>query len=303
MHDAGMDLWIIATLSAAAFQTLRFMLQKTLASGRLSATGSTFARFAYAAPCGALLLAGYLASGSVLPAVTPAFWGWAAFGGLGQILATVLVVLAFKERNFAVGITLKKTEVIQTALLGLVLLGEQVSALGWLGIGIGLIGVLLLSKTPETQGLLRQLASRAVLLGVGSGFFFAVAGVGYRAATLEVASEDPLMRALMGLVCVTTGQALAMALWLRLREPGEISRAWAARRTAIWLGITSALGTVSWFTAFTLQTAAYVYAVGQVELILSLAASVLWFREKVTLREILGIAVLTVSVVTLVLAT
>ena len=41
-------------------------------------------------------------------------------------------------------------------------------------------------------------------------------------------------------------------------------------------------GTMGWFTAFTLQKAAYVYALGQVELILSLAASVLFFRESVT---------------------
>ncbi len=92
-----------------------------------------------------------------------------------------------------------------------------------------------------------------------------------------------------------------MAAWLAWREPGEIARVWQARGTAAWLGVTSAAGSLSWFTAFTLQTAAYVYAVGQVELILSLAASVLWFREKVSTRELLGIAVLTVSVVTLAL--
>ncbi|MBP0482589.1 DMT family transporter [Sagittula salina] len=300
-----MELWIIATLSAATFQTVRFMVQKGLAQGQLSATGSTFARFAYASPAGLAVLGAYLWwTGAALPEVGPGFWGWAVFGGLGQILATVLVVLAFRERNFAVGITLKKTEVIQTALLGLVLLGERVSRLGWVGIGVGLIGVLLLSRTPGIGGSVwAQLRSRAVVLGLGSGFFFAVAGVGYRAATLEVGTDDPLLRAAVALACVTTGQALAMAAWLRWRDPGEITRAWTARRTAVWLGVTSAAGTMSWFTAFTLQTAAYVYAVGQVELILSLAASVLWFRETVTPRELLGIAVLTGSVVTLVLAT
>ncbi|GAA4222134.1 drug/metabolite transporter (DMT)-like permease [Sagittula marina] len=298
-----MELWIIATLSAAVFQTVRFMLQKVLAGGRLSATGSTFARFAYAAPAAAVLLLGYVwITQAALPSITPDFWVWAIFGGLGQILATVLVVLAFRERNFAVGITLKKTEVIQTALLGLILLGEVISLPGWIGIGIGLIGVLLLSRTPGIDGALwTQLRSRVVLLGVGSGFFFAVAGVGYRAATLQVGSDDPVLRALIGLVFVTIGQALGMAAWLRWRAPGEITRVWQARRTAVWLGLTSAFGTMSWFTAFTLQTAAYVYAVGQVELVLSLAASVLWFKEKVTAREVAGIAVLTVSVVILVL--
>lgn len=297
-----MDLWIIATLCAATFQTARFMLHKLLATGDISATGSTFARFAYAMPAGAVVLVLYLGlTGASLPTPAPAFWPWAIVGGLGQILATVLVVLAFRERNFAVGITFKKTEVIQTALMGLVLLGEAISPLGWLAIGIGLVGVLMLSKTPDVTGLWRGLRSRAVLLGVGSGFFFAVAGVGYRATTLEVPSEDPVLRAALSLVCVTALQTVGMAFWLRWREPGQVAAVWAARRRAVWLGLTSMAGTMGWFTAFTLQKAAYVYALGQVELILSLAASVLFFRETVTRREVLGIAVLTASILVLVL--
>ncbi|MBV6634780.1 MAG: EamA family transporter [Mameliella sp.] len=297
-----MDLWIIATLCAATFQTARFMLHKLLATGDISATGSTFARFAYAMPAGLVVLLLYLGlTGTSLPMPAPAFWPWAVVGGLGQILATVLVVLAFRERNFAVGITFKKTEVIQTALMGFVLLGEAISPLGWLAIGIGLVGVLMLSKTPDAAGLWRGLRSRAVLLGVGSGFFFAVAGVGYRATTLEVPSEDPMLRAALSLVCVTAMQTLGMAFWLRWREPRQIAAVWAARGRAVWLGLTSMAGTMGWFTAFTLQKAAYVYALGQVELILSLAASVLFFRETVTRREVLGIAVLTASILVLVL--
>ncbi|MFW2541102.1 EamA family transporter [Primorskyibacter sp. 2E107] len=300
-----MELWIIATLSAATFQTVRFMLQKLLAGGTLSAPGSTFARFAYAAPAAFLVTAAYLYySDQALPVLSVRFWGWAAFGGLGQILATVLVVLTFAERNFAVGITLKKTEVLQTALLGVILLGEMISLGGWLAIAIGLAGVLMLSQTPgSAEALWKGLRSRAVLLGVSSGFFFAIAGVGYRAATLAVPSEDPVLRAAMALTCVTAMQALAMALWLRYREPGQITKAWRARKTALWLGLTSMAGTLSWFTAFTLQTAAYVYALGQVELILSLAASVLFFRETVTRREFGGIALLTLSILALILVT
>ncbi|WP_121630260.1 DMT family transporter [Tropicibacter alexandrii] len=300
-----MELWIIATLSAATFQTVRFMVQKVLASGALSATGSTFARFAYAAPFAWLVLGGMLwVKGTGLPGLGPAFWGWTVVGGLGQILATVLVVLTFRERNFAVGITLKKTEVIQTALMGLVLLGEAIAPGGWLAIGIGLVGVLLLSRTPGDVGRVwAGLKSRAVVLGLGSGFFFAVSGVGYRAATLEVPSDDPLLRAAVSLVAVTLLQAGGMALWLRWREPGQLTAVWGARRVAVWLGVTSMCGTLSWFTAFTLQTAAYVYALGQVELILSLMASVLFFKETVSRRELVGIGFLTVSILALVLVT
>ncbi|MCC1492245.1 DMT family transporter [Cognatishimia sp. F0-27] len=297
-----MDLWIVATLAAALFQTFRFMLQKVLASGPLSATGSTFARFAYAIPGAVLVLAGYLwATGTLVPTVGSAFWGWAYLGGVSQILATVLVVLLFKSRNFAVGITLKKTEVIQTALLGLVLLGETITPGGWLAIGLGLAGVLMLSQTPGlVDDIWQALRSRAVLLGVASGFFFAISGIGYRAASLTVDSVDPLLRAGVTLLSVNVMQVLTLWPWLVWREPGQVVAVWRARKTAIWLGVTSMLGSLGWFTAFTLQTAAYVFALGQVELIFSLIASVVFFKETVTRREVTGIAILAASILLLV---
>ena len=45
-----MESWIWVTLAATVFQTARFMLQKMLATGGLSAAGATFARFFYSAP-------------------------------------------------------------------------------------------------------------------------------------------------------------------------------------------------------------------------------------------------------------
>ena len=87
-----------------------------------------------------------------------------------------------------------------------------------------------------------------------------------------------------------------MAAWLAWRETGEITRVIAARRTAVWMGITGMGGSLCWFTAFTLQNAAYVFAVGQIEVIFSLAASVLFFREKIVGREMLGIGLLSASI-------
>ncbi len=298
-----MDLWIWATLAAATLQTARFVLQKRLASGALSATGATFARFFFSAPLALALLASYLlTSGQSLPPLTPAFWLYAAAGGLSQIFATVLVVQLFAQRNFAVGMTLKKTEVIQTVLVGWALLGELVSFAGFLCILSGLGGVLLLSWPAKGQGRLR-VSGPEVVLGLGSGVLFAMSGVCYRGASLELPLEAPMERAAITLAAVLTLQFAAMALWMRWRAPGEITRVWQARRVSGFVGMTSLLGSFCWFTAFTSQKAAYVNALGQVELILSLLASVLIFRERITARELGGIAVLGLSIVGLVLAT
>ena len=298
-----MELWIVVTIAAAFFQTVRFMLQKLLSASALSSAGATFARFFYSAPLVVVFLALYcVATDSLLPATTLRYWLFALSGGLSQILATLCVVMLFKSRNFAVGITFKKTEVIQTALVGWILLGETISPLGIGVIVIGLIGVLLLSETPGLDGdWWRRICNRASGLGVLSGFLFAISGVCYRGATLELASEDPLLRAGVTLACVTSAQLIAMALWLRLFEPGQILAVWRARRTAAWIGLTSMAGSFCWFTAFTLQTVAYVNALGQIELIFSLLATVFFFKEPITRRELSGLGVLSASILGLIL--
>lgn len=299
-----MTLWIPVTLAAATFQTLRFMLQKSLSSTKLSVAGATFARFAYSAPLILALLAAYLAAtGRSIPPLSLTFWAFAAIGGISQILATICVVALFKQRNFAVGITFKKTEVIQTALVGLVVLGDRISAGGLAAILIGLLAVLVLSRTPDATGSwLQQLTNRASLLGLGSGVLFAFSAVSYRGASLQLIELEPAFRAAITLACVVSLQTVAMAVWLGLKDRPELRAVWATRRVAVWVGLFSMGGSFCWFLAFTLQNAAYVKALGQVELILSLLASVLFFRETVTRREITGMALLCVSILLLVLA-
>ncbi|AXI51685.1 MULTISPECIES: DMT family transporter [unclassified Sulfitobacter] len=303
MADTLPDLWILVTLAAAVFQTGRFMLQKYLATATLSAAGATFSRFLYSAPFILLGLVAYLAlSATPLPALGPGFWAHGLVGGTAQILATVCVVLLFKQRNFAVGITFKKTEVILTVLVGWIILGEGVSATGFAAIALGVVGLLLLSGGAEAKGFhLRDLRNRAAGLGIASGALFAVSAVSYRGASLAVQTDLPVLRAGVTLAAVVTMQSLIMAVYLRLREPGQIRDVWRARRVAVWIGLTSMGGSLCWFIAFTLQNAAYVKALGQVELILSVAASTMFFREKISPREAAGMAVLIASILMLVM--
>ncbi|MGY3439315.1 MULTISPECIES: EamA family transporter [unclassified Marinovum] len=297
-----MELWILVTLFAAFIQTLRFMLQKHLSTVTLSAGGATFARFVYSAPLVAIGVALYLwISGQGVPEVPARFWPYAIAGGVSQILATVCVVMIFKSRNFAVGITFKKTEVIQAVMVGMLVLGEGVSPLGFAAILLGLAGVLVLSGAPDTGFSLRGMWNRATGLGLTSGLLFAISGVTYRGATLAIASDNPLLRAGLALALVTAMQTVAMLVWLSLREPGEVSRVLGAWRVAALVGATSMLGSFCWFTAFTLQNAAYVKALGQVELIFSIFVTVFVFREAISRREMFGITLLTGSILGLVL--
>ena len=296
-----MELWIVATLAAALFQTARFALQKRLRQVGLSATGATWARFLWSAPLSALGLTLWLgATGTPLPPLGPAFWAYAIVGGVAQILATVAVVAIFSLRHFAVGVTLKKTEVLQTVLVGWVVLGERVSPAGFGAMLVGLLALLLLSGTPDLGGL-RGLWSRAMGLGLASGAAFAVAGVCYRGATLEVGSDQLGMRVAVALTMVGMSQTLLMAAWFLWRDRAEAVRVVRAWKPGLAVGVTSLAGSFGWFTAFAEQTAAYVYALGQVELLFSVAGGALLFGERLTRRELAGIGLLMVSLVVLVL--
>ncbi len=295
-----MSLWILFTLAAAIMQTLRFMLQKQLRGAGLSTGGATFSRFLFAAPVAcALSSLALFVTGADLPSPGLAFWTWVALGGIAQIAATFLTVALFTLRNFAVGVTFTKTETVQVALFSAVLLGEAVNATGWAAIAIGLAGVLMMSRGGEAGA---RLFGRPVLYGLFAGGLFGLSAIGYRGATLELMPLPFFLRALLALAAATVLQTLVMSVWLFWREPGELSRVVERWRRTVLVGLTGMAGSLGWFTAFSLQNAAYVRALGQIEIVFTMLASVLVFRERLMGREVLGIALVVLSMLLIVLS-
>lgn len=300
-----MELWIPITVGAAFAQTLRFTLQKHLKATQLSTAGATFARFVYSAPLVAIIALFYASlSGQGAPGLPWQFWPYMLAGGASQVLATMCVVALFAHRNFAVGITFKKTEVLLSAFFGFVILGDVFGGLAIAAMVLGFAGVLLLSDPPGGEGPWHhRIFNRATALGVSAGILFGISGNGYRGASLSLADGDFFYRAIITLACVTICQTIAMALWLAWRERGEMTKVFAAWRVAWLVGFTSMIGSICWFSAFTLQNAAYVNAVGQIELLFSLMIGAMVFGEKISVREWQGLALLTASILVLVLVT
>ena len=105
-----------------------------------------------------------------------------------------------------------------------------------------------------------------------------------------------LYRAAWTVVTVTTIQVVTLGAWLLLRDPQELARMFVAWRLCSFVGLTSAIGSICWFTAMTIQNASYVKAVGQVETAFTLAISYLYFKERLNWPELLGIAVIVAGV-------
>jgi drug/metabolite transporter (DMT)-like permease len=293
-----LELWVLLSVGAAFLQNLRSALQKSL-TGKVDVIGATYARFLFAAPLAAVLAAALIAAQGAAPGLTAAFVGWAILGGAGQITAQVLLLQLFKLRNFAVGNAFARTESVQAAILGAVLLGDWLSPAATAGILISATGVVLLSTASGWRG---GLLSRATAIGLGCGAVFAVSAVSYRAASLALEGEAGfLLRAAFTLAFVTLAQTVAMSLWMRLRRPGAITGVLRLWRPAAATGAVGMLASLGWFTAFTLTSAAEVKAVGQVELLFSFLTSRFAFGERPSLREIAGISLVAGGIVLLVL--
>ena len=299
-----MELWVPVTLVAAFGQNIRSALQKHL-KGSLSTYGATFCRFVYAVPL-AIAYVTLLGEGVGFewPAPNPRFAAFAMLGGLTQITATALLVYLFSLRNFAVGTTWSKTETVQAAVFGVVILGEPVSLAAAFAIGISLAGVMIISVAKgrlTLRNLLLGWTGRAAFIGALSGAFFGLSAVAYRAASLSLGGEGFLMQAAFTLACVLVFQTAVMTVWIRLREPGELTRVFRGWRVASLVGVSGMLGSAAWFTAMTLENAAYVRAVGQVELVFTFIASHFFFRERSTALEVGGILLIVAGVVILLL--
>ena len=61
------------------------------------------------------------------------------------------------------------------------------------------------------------------------------------------------------------------------------------------------LGSAGWFTAMTLENAAYVRAVGQIELVFTFIASYFFFRERSNTLELAGILLIVTGIIILLL--
>jgi drug/metabolite transporter (DMT)-like permease len=278
------DTWILLTLLAAFLQTLRSGLQKR-ATRSLSVNGASYLRFLYGLPF-ACLYAVWLTRSGDAPLLSAEFFGYALTGGVAQIVGTAALIASFSHGNFAVGTTFSKTEVVLTALIGLVLLGDTLDLRQWSGIAVSFLGVGLLTA----QDGIRQIGRnrRALALGLASGTGFAIAAVSYRAAALSLTEGDYLQRAGLTLVATLSMQTLIMGAYLLLREPGELRRVLGSWRSGIWIGLLGAAASAGWFSAMTLVSAALVRALGQVELLFSFVASIWFFRERVRAAEVVG---------------
>lgn len=291
-----MDIWIYFTLLAALMQAIRTAGQKQLTQ-HLNAMATTGVRYLYALPFAWLYLWWMLDYRELaMPALNAQFLQYGLVACVMQIIGTVCLVAAFKYRNFAVATSLAKTEAIQVAIVGALLFSASLTPLGWVSVIIGVIGVLLVSKV--------QFTFKDVFQNPGAGFGLA-SGLGLAITTLLIRQSslalntDLMLSAAITLTFMITVQSLISVVYVYFQDSKQLVVMCRQWRLCLFVGITSVVGSIGWFTAASFQNVAYVKALGQVEFFITLFITYRIFKEKISLIEYIGMFLIIASVVIL----
>jgi len=298
-----MELWIPITVAAAFLQNLRSVVQKHLKSV-MGTTGATFVRFGFGVPFAlAFVVILHWVVGYSVPHPNGTFLAWAALGGLGQIAATFLLVYLFSFRNFAVGTAYSRTEPAQAALFALIFLGDRVTGGTIAAISVSMVGVMLISVAHTAfgwRGLVTSLGSRNALIGLASGTCFGISAVAYRAASLALGGPNFMMQAAVTLAWVIVFQTVVMLVWMVWRDRDELARIRKAWKPALFTGMVGASASFGWFMAMTLQQAAIVKSLAQIEMLFTFASTIFIFKERINRLEAIGCLLIVVGILMLI---
>jgi drug/metabolite transporter (DMT)-like permease len=292
-------LWIPATLAAATLQTARNAMQSSLTAA-LGTLGATQVRFVYGWPFAAALLAlTCVVGGTAVPAPTPAFLAYTVGGALAQIGGTALLLAAMHARSFAVATAISKTEALQVALFGMLLLGEHLTPLHGTAVALATSGVLLVTVR---VGGATPAELKTALCGIASGGLFALASVGFRGAILALGDDAYYLRAATALTWALGLQTVLLGTWMAAFDRRALVGSFKLWRQSLLAGLLGASASELWFLAFSLTAAANVRTLALVEVLFAQGVSRRLFGHRATPRELLGTALL-VAGLALLLAT
>jgi drug/metabolite transporter (DMT)-like permease len=287
-------------LFAGLFQAWRTALQQQL-RGKLSVSGAGLIRYAYGAPFALLMAAAYLgAKGLAVPALGGSYLVLAALAGLAQILGTALLIVSFGHRGFVVGTAFSKTEALMAALAAAIIFAESLPWLAWVGIFVGVAGILLLAlfgQRMTPRDLARAAVQPAALCGLGAAALFALTGLLVKHATGHLAIVDQPAAALITLVVVMAMQTAMHGTWVTFREPATWRTMALNWRNSALVGLLAACGSACWFTGFATAPVALVRIVGQVEVIFTLGFAHLYLKERLRPHEVAGLGLVACGVI------
>jgi len=279
-------------------QAVRTAGQKKL-SGHLNAMATTAVRYVYALPFAWLYLWWLLDFRQAeIPELTTPFVQYALLASVAQIVGTACLIMAFRYRNFSVATSLAKTEAIQIAIIGATVFSTSLSAWGWFSVVIGVIGVIIVSKVKFNYNDLFK--NPGAGFGLASGLGLAITMLLVRESSLAL-NTDLMVSAAVTLVFMVTVQSVMSLTYVAFQNKAQLPLMLTHWRVCTFVGLTSVIGSIGWYTASSYENTAYVKALGQIEFFITLFITYRIFKEKISKMEYLGMFLILLSVFILLL--
>ena len=284
--------WILFTLMAAFMQAWRNAFQKQL-STTVDVYGVTLARFIFALPLALIYISCLYHFQPVTESIqfNLRFAIYVLIAALSQIAATALMVQLFKQKNYAIGVGLAKSEAVLAAIIAVVFLSDHLSLLGWFGVAVGGFAVFLMSKGRDFS----DFSVQTLCIGIGSGLCFAITSLLVREASLELDNLPFIHRAAWVLLMVIGTQCFLLLMYLGIFRRATLWAMWQRIGLTFRVSLCSFLASLGWFSAMSMQSVPIVKTLGQVEIIFSMLISAYFFKEKLARAEHLGIVLVVVA--------
>lgn len=296
-------LWVALTLLGSFMMTIRVAGQKMLAAN-ISPWSVVYVRFIFGFPV-ALLVFLYLYQGGHYNGlqIKPTFFLYILAASLLQLFASFCSVLLLGRKNFAVGSTLVKSEVVFTAIFGWILFAVYFDWVSWLAIVLNLVGLVIIAMSKmgiTLTSLFTNLDSKSAVLGLLAGVGFALCSLFIRQASLHLElSSTGIEKGILVLLATLTTQLFVLVFFIVAWQRYCLNEIVRNLKPSLFIGVTSALGSLGWYSAYTLQTVAYVKVLGQIDMLFTILITLYFFREKIQYHEYVGLLLIVSSIVLL----
>jgi drug/metabolite transporter (DMT)-like permease len=273
-------IWIPITIAASFAQVARNAAQRSVMGGT-GPWGATLVRFLFGLPFTAVFVGvAFALTRGEHPHATPAFWAAALLGGASQIAATAALLVAMRRAGFAVATAVQQSSIPLAALLGLLVYGERLSPVGWTGVALASVALLVVTWPRAGASGEKPVSGAAYALLSGLAFGFCLNA--FRQAGHALEPAHPIFAAVVTLMTVQLVQTVALTLFLAVGDRAALVAVAKAWRPSLGAGFWGAAASAGWFIALALAPAGQVRAVGVVEAPIAAIAGRRLFAERLS---------------------
>ena len=188
---------------------------------------------------------------------------------------------------------------------------QYLSGLQWAAVLVSVIGVVVLTRArlPGEVGSVWDL--RSAWLGLSGGALLAGTSLTLREAGLILIAEgvlvaqpvSPAVAGMTTLVALLVIQCIVVIGVMAVRDASEFTRVLRRLTPMAFTGLLFALGSAGWFIGYVMAAPALVKSVGQVEFIAAIVLTFVFFRERPSRTEWVGMGIILISILMLLLST